>query len=98
MRIAVFLLVLLCGLWLVTMTSGQAAAPEDRPPQRVVLRVNRNTEIAGHIALEDSDTITIRNLKGEVESFPKSRISQIVRLVEPEPGQSGLVYMRDGGT
>lgn len=86
-------------------TTAPATAPATRPAMtlpstapatRVVLHVNRNTVSNGQIALEDDNVITIRNTKGELESHPKSRLLQIVRLVDPKPGQTGLVYMRDG--
>jgi hypothetical protein len=76
--------------------AATALASETAPPQRVVLLVSRTVEVAGYIATEDADTITIRNLRGEVESFAKSRMNQIVRLVNPEPNQRGIVVMRDG--
>ncbi len=66
--------------------------------QRVVLRVNRHTEVHGVIELEDNDVIVVRNRRGEVESFAKSRLLQIVRLTEPEPGQTGIVVFLDGQT
>ena len=74
-----------------------APARETPSSQRVVLLVSRNLEVAGYVASEDIDTITIRNLRGEVESFAKSRVHQIVRLVTPLPNQRGVVVMRDGG-
>ncbi len=72
----------------------QTPAKQDGP--RVVLIVNRDTEIRGYLATEDENIIAIRNLKGQVESFAKSRVSQIVRLVDPAPGQTGIVVLRDG--
>ena len=68
----------------------------DAKPQRIILIVNRNTEVPGYLALEDDDVIAIRDLKGQVQSFAKPRVIQIVRLVDPAPGQTGFVILRDG--
>src|SRR5689334_4790877 len=57
--------------------------PSTAPATRVVLHINRNTVSNGQIALEDDDVITIRNTKGVLESHPKARLLQIVRLVDP---------------
>lgn len=78
--------------------NGNQSKPKDEPeaPHRVILRVNRNQSIMGFLKLEDDDVIVIRTLRGEVQSFPKVRVLQIVRLVEPEPGQSGVVILNNG--
>lgn len=94
-------LVLLLGLVfaLGVLTPALASRQGDQPaPQRVILRVNRNLEVAGHIALEDADVIAVRDLKGQVVSFAKPRVAQIVRLVDPQPGQTGIVFLLDGET
>jgi len=77
---------------------ASAPATQDGAEQRVILRVNRNTEVAGYVQLEDDDVIVVRDLKGDVQSFSKPRIRQIVRLVSPEPGQKGVVVLRNGQT
>jgi hypothetical protein len=69
---------------------------ESARPQRVILVVNRTLEVPGYLALEDDDVIAVRDLKGQVQSFAKPRITQIVRLVDPRPGQEGMVILRDG--
>ncbi len=74
--------------------------PETREPpaprSRVIVRVNRDLEVAGHVELEDADILVIRSLGGRVESYSKHRLAKIIRLVEPAPGQTGTVYLRDG--
>lgn len=72
------------------------AAMDDQPPQRVILYVNRNLTVMGHLQLEDDDVIVVRNLRGEIQSYPKVRVLQIVRLVEPQPGQRGVVFLQNG--
>ena len=64
-------------------------------PQRVVLRVNRNTEVKGYLELEDDEVVVVRDLHGNRQSFAKARV-HIVRLTEPQPDQSGIVRMMDG--
>ena len=70
---------------------GDAAEPD-----RVILRVSRYRELSGHVEMEDQNVIVIRTPRGELESFHKTRVHQIVRLVNPEPGQRGVVIMRSG--
>jgi hypothetical protein len=79
-------------------TSPTTSPAKSTKGQRVVLLVNRNLEVAGHIELEDDDVIVVRDLEGKNQSFAKARVGQIVRLVQPEPGQRGVVVMRDGQT
>lgn len=76
-------------------TSQPASAAANGKRQRVVLRVNRDQEVKGFLQMEDGDVVVVRDLQGNLQSFAKSR-AQIVRLVEPDPGQSGLVVMNDG--
>ncbi|HRP63275.1 MAG TPA: hypothetical protein PK400_08285, partial [Phycisphaerales bacterium] len=79
----------------------QQNAVKPEPPQRVVLRVNRNRDVAGFVELEDDDVIVVRTPRGDVESFPKVRILQIVRLLdispdEPGGGPRGIVLLTNG--
>jgi hypothetical protein len=92
------LLILPCLLALQPDDQANQTQPASAPAmaQRVILRVNRNVEVMGHVQVEDDDIITVRNRRGELESFAKSRILQIVRLVEPQPGQTAMVVLRDG--
>jgi hypothetical protein len=64
--------------------------------QRVIIEVSRFETAMGTVELEDDDVIAIRTPKGKIESYPKGRIIRILRLVQPEPGQTGVVMMRNG--
>ncbi len=81
-------------------TAGPAAPPPEPDPgddlPRVVLMVNRHMEVRGFVEYEDDDVIVVRSLRNEVESFPKARLLQVVRLVKPRPGQRGVVVLRNG--
>ena len=88
-------IIIAVGLMPGTGTPRLAPTPDD-PPQRVIVQVSRNLEVRGFVELEDDDVIVVRTLANELESFPKSRLLKIVRLVEPEPGQSGVVILSDG--
>ncbi len=83
-----------------SMTVGSGAPPpepdtDDELP-RVVLMVNRHVEVRGFVEYEDNDVIVVRSVHNEVESFPKARLLQVVRLVKPRPGQQGVVVLRNG--
>ncbi len=71
-------------------------AGDENPKPRVIVRVSRNREVPGYLALEEDDVIVVRTLTGVIESFPVARILEVVRLVDPAPGQHGVVYLRDG--
>ena len=78
-----------------------ADAKDDQKEQvpRVLVRVDRDEEGPGYVELEDDSLIVVRTHPyGEVRSFLKSRIAAIVRLVEPEPGQQGVLLLRTGQT
>jgi len=68
----------------------------DAKPQRVIAYVNRNQIVMGTVESEDEDNLVIRTERGELETLLKGRINQVVKLVDPLPGQTGLVIMRDG--
>lgn len=78
---------------------GAAFAPDDETePQRVILRVSRNLEIAGYVQLEEDEVIVVKDLRGEVHSFSKDKVLQIVRLVDPKPDQKGVIVLQNGQT
>src|SRR5688572_26047272 len=65
--------------------SAPSSAPASRPgsstqpagaitgkPQRVVLRVNRTTEVKGYLELEDDEVVVVRDLHGNRQSFAKA--------------------------
>jgi hypothetical protein len=66
------------------------------PGDRVILRLGRHREVMGHVELDDADVIVVRTLSGSIESHPRLRILDIVRLVDPEPDQRGTVVLRNG--
>jgi hypothetical protein len=89
------ILLMIAGLSSLAVSSNQQA-PVAR--QRVVIDINRFDQTAGYVELEDQDVISIRNTKGELQTLSKARILQIIRLVDPQPGQTGIVYLLDGDT
>lgn len=66
-------------------------------PARVYLIIDRHTELGGRLIRQSPDEIVIEH-DGEEKAFPKARIVSIVSLVEPKPGQNGVVRLRDGNT
>ena len=80
---------------------GSPAAPTAGPDEtgdRVIIRVDRNLELAGYVQDEDDELIVIRDPADRVHSFVKSRTLRIIRLVDPKPGQRGTVVLRNGQT
>jgi hypothetical protein len=73
--------------------------PFDAPvrPARVYLIIDRHTELGGRLVGETADEIVIEH-EGAEKSFPKARIVSIIPLVEPAPGQNGVVRLRDGNS
>ena len=91
--LTVVLLLAAAASW-ATSTATQPAQTRDR----VIVRVDRNLEVAGYVEDEDAELIVIRDQKDQVQSFVMTRISQIIRLVNPKPNQRGTVVMRNGQT
>jgi hypothetical protein len=83
-------------LALATLGLGQTEQTDDPPGERVILHIGRNQVVMGHVTLEDNDIIVVRQLDSRLESFSKSRMLKIIRLVEPEPGQMGMVMLNGG--
>ena len=82
---------------LAVLPGPQDPSPDpDRPEQRVIVHVNRHLEVAGFVVLEDEDVIILRSRDARLESHAKARLLKIVRLVEPKPGQTGVVILRNG--
>lgn len=77
-------------------TEAAADAEVSALPRRVIIEVGRHETAYGTVTLDDEQTIVIRNRRGQAQSFPKARILRIIELVDPEPGQMGVVIMRDG--
>lgn len=71
-------------------------ADADTPsPRRVHLLVDRFTELGGIVLEEDADSLVVDD-GGQARRFSKALLIRVIPLVEPEPGQSGIVRMRDG--
>ncbi len=70
--------------------------PAETDRSRVIVRVDGNTEIKGYLELEEDDVLVIRDMRGEVQSFARGRFLEAIILVEPEPGQTGVVMLRNG--
>lgn len=103
-RLLLVLLVISAGL---SMRSSGQDAESDPPPaaaadapdtvgQSVVIRVGRERTAFGRIELEDDNVIVIRNQLDQVESFSKSKIHQIVRLLSNAKGKKVVVVLRNG--
>jgi hypothetical protein len=67
----------------------------DGKKKRVHIIEDRFNEWSGTVEAETSDYIVIET-KGKLRGFYKARTVEIVPLVEPRPGQPGVVTMRDG--
>ncbi|MFO0875544.1 MAG: hypothetical protein U0575_16485, partial [Phycisphaerales bacterium] len=74
---------------------ASTAVPAGAKPQRVYLVIDRRTDAKGIVESENADEIVVR-WKDTVQTFPKSRLLRIDRLVDPEPGQKGTVMLADG--
>lgn len=70
--------------------------PGPERPSRVYLWVDRYEELAAIVVDEDRDLISVRDLDGNIRSFPKARLHRIIRLNDVEAPRPGLVEMRDG--
>ncbi|MEE8154194.1 MAG: hypothetical protein V3T53_04435 [Phycisphaerales bacterium] len=79
-------------------TPASPAAGSTDAGDRVIIRVDRNLELAGYVQDEDDELIVIRDPEDQVHSFVKSRTIRIIRLVDPKPGQRGTVVLRNGQT
>ena len=77
---------------------AEAEDEDDQPdaPSRVYLWVDRYEELAAIVVDEDRDLISVRDLEGNIRSFPKARLHRIIRLNDVEAPRPGLVEMRDG--
>ena len=72
------------------------AATKNGEAKRVIIRLGRRKEVMGVVELKDDDVIVIRDRDGELQSFARGRVLQIVPLVDPEPGQTGIVVLKNG--
>ena len=90
------IIAILLGVVLTAASPPPRAPRAEEDPARVVVTVNRVLEVKGFVEYEDDDVIVLRTMKGDLESFPKARVLRIVRLVNPQPGQKGVVILRNG--
>jgi len=74
--------------------AGDETAADAGTPQRVIVHADRHRRVPGYVVEDTSMLITMRDLEGTVLSFTKPR--RVVYLVDPQPGQTGTVYMSDG--
>lgn len=63
--------------------------------KRVYIIEDRFNECGGPVMAETDDYIIIET-KGKLRGFYKSRVSEIITLLDPPPNQPGIVVMRDG--
>ncbi|MBL9150800.1 MAG: hypothetical protein JNM94_19095 [Phycisphaerae bacterium] len=86
-------------------TTAPAIAPSSsrsltpRPgekPRRIYVIEDKFSEFYGIVRAEEDDRVILEQVGGKLREFYRSRVLEIIELVEPEPGQPGVVYMRDG--
>jgi hypothetical protein len=65
-------------------------------PRRVYVIEDKFSEFYGIVRAEEDDRVILEQVGGKLREFYRSRVLEIIELVEPEPGQPGVVYMRDG--
>jgi hypothetical protein len=109
-RLAVPALVI-AAAWAAAVIGGQDAPPAAPPttppagatpqagddgPARVIVDPDRYRSVPGYVEFEDDEAIFVRDLEGNLERFEKSRLRRLVRLVDPRPGQTGIVVLRNG--
>ncbi len=68
----------------------------DHSRPRVILQVDRHTEVAGYVEIEDQDVLVIRTTLGEIQNFVKTRLFRIVRLIDDPAERMGRVFLRNG--
>lgn len=74
------------------------ANAQEVKPRRAIVRVNRHETVAGYIEELDAHVLVLRTRHGDLRSFARSRILQIIELLEPEPEEAnrGRIILRDG--
>jgi len=66
-------------------------------PKRIHVIEDRFHEFSGTVRAEEDDYVVIDS-GGRLKSFFRSRVLDVIELVDPAPGQPGVVKMRDGRT
>ena len=67
---------------------------EERP--RVIVHVTRAKQVHGHVEFEDESVLVVESLEGIHESWPKSRLLDILRLEDLPAPRRGTVILRSG--
>ncbi|MFO0829956.1 MAG: hypothetical protein U0572_17575 [Phycisphaerales bacterium] len=82
--------------------SPQDTTPPKAPaasgkPRRVHVIEDRFHEFSGVVRAEEDDYVVLET-NGKLKPFFRSRVLEVIELVDPEPGQPGVITMRDGTT
>ena len=78
-------------------TSAPAAdPPASEPPRQVWVFIDRWKEFGGTVESETETELVVVSPIGERRTFNRSQILDVIDLVRPQPGQRGMIQMRDG--
>ncbi|MFM8872812.1 MAG: hypothetical protein ACKOJI_05575, partial [Phycisphaerales bacterium] len=69
---------------------------QDATPRQVWVFIDRWKEFGGTVVEEREAEFTVEGPYGERRSFTRNQVLDVVDLVRPEPGQRGIVQLRDG--
>jgi hypothetical protein len=69
---------------------------QDATPRQVWVFVDRWKEFGGTVVEEREAEFTVEGPYGERRSFNRNQVLDVVDLVRPQPGQRGIVQLRDG--
>lgn len=69
---------------------------QDATPRQVWVFIDRWKEFGGTVVEEREAEFTVEGPYGERRSFNRNQVLDVVDLVHPEPGQRGIVQLRDG--
>ena len=80
-----------------TETASDKNPKQDKTkPRRAIVHVNRNLTIAGFIEELSDDVVVIRDRQSKIHSYSRSRVLTVIELVDPQPGQTGVVFLATG--
>ncbi|MDI9403508.1 MAG: hypothetical protein QM516_06510, partial [Limnohabitans sp.] len=71
-------------------------APKEEPRKRAYIVVDRISTAAGTIESDDDTVIVLRDEKGKIRSFTKSRVISVTYLLEGPSGRRVRVFFNDG--
>jgi hypothetical protein len=74
---------------------SEEALPDEKP-KRAYIVVDRVTATAGQIETDDDAIIVLRDDKGRIKSFSKSRVISVTYLLEGPVGRRVRIYFNDG--